>query len=254
MRRRRSSPPMPRPDFSIKTKAIETSVFLDAQDQGRCRRWPANCLAEGRKWVGEEPSPMPTIGTQAGPGAVPQRRRGRMERKYQHPLGGRWPLCQHRQGRSYEYAGGAHPNSSDVDTILWDTAGRANASASARSSPRSADDGPTLTAMRRGRHCIPPRRKKETRGAGRHVSAKRHRSHRAKASQDRGRSSLTPSTEARQELRPDLPLLTLHGRLLCRRRVRRFRAVGDVEADTLTPEGVKIFGGARPKDDEDRQQ
>ncbi len=48
----------------------------------------------------------------------------------------------------YEYTGGAHPNSSS-DTILWDRSA-GNASASVRFFTETADNGPTLKAMRQG--------------------------------------------------------------------------------------------------------
>jgi hypothetical protein len=40
----------PKPDFSIKTKAVEASVILDAQIKADLAL-AANCLAEGRKWA-----------------------------------------------------------------------------------------------------------------------------------------------------------------------------------------------------------
>ena len=66
----------------------------------------------------------------------------------------------------YEYTGGAHPNSSS-DTILWDR------SAGKRISIRpffteTADNGPTLKAMRQGVIASLEGREKETR-RGRHA-------------------------------------------------------------------------------------
>ena len=134
----------PRPDFSIKTKAIEASVILDA----RIKADPAlaaNCLAEGKEWAEKNRA-----------GADKERKQDpelfrngpwTMERKYQtrSVVDGRYVSIVRAD---YEYTGGAHPNSSS-DTILWDR------SAGKRISIRpffteTADNGPTLKAMRQG--------------------------------------------------------------------------------------------------------
>ncbi len=63
-----------------------------------------------------------------------------------------------------------------------------------------------------------------------------------------GAVTLAPSTEAGKSSGLTFHYPPYAVGPLCRRRVRRLRAVGDAEA-YLTPEGAAIFGGARPKGD-----
>jgi hypothetical protein len=131
----------PKPDFAIKTKAVDATVFLDA----RIKADPAlaaNCLAEGKKWAEKD------------------RAEAEQERKDSPDMfrNGGWTYERKYDTRSvvadryvsilrndYTNTGGAHPNS-DVDTILWDKV------AAKRISIRpffteTADGGPTLKAM-----------------------------------------------------------------------------------------------------------
>ena len=108
------------------------------------------------------------------------------------------------------------------------TGQRANASASVRSSPKQPTTARRMKAMRQGVIASLDGREKEAR-RGRHrtpAPSKRIEPKLLKI----GAGLAGAIDRARQELRPDLPLLTLRGRLLCRRRVCRLRAVGDVEA------------------------
>ena len=114
----------PKPDISIKTKAIEASVILDATIKAD-PALAANCLAEGRKWAeksranaDKERKQDPEL-FRNGPWT--------MERKYQtrSVVDGRYVSIVRGE---YEYTGGAHPNSSS-DTICG-TGRRASASAS----------------------------------------------------------------------------------------------------------------------------
>jgi hypothetical protein len=130
----------PKPDFSIKSKAIEASVILDEKIKAD-PALAANCLAEGKAWAaknGADADKEPEL-FRNGPWT--------MERKYEtrSVVDGRYVSIVRDD---YEYTGGAHPNSSS-DTILWDK------SAGKRISIRpffteTADNGPTLKAMRRG--------------------------------------------------------------------------------------------------------
>jgi len=150
----------PKPDFSIKTKWIEASVILDAKIKAD-PALAANCLAEGKAWV------------------VKNRADADKERKQDPELfrNGPWTMERKYETRSvvdgryvsivradYEYTGGAHPNSSS-DTILWDK------SAGKRISIRpffteTADNGPTLKAMRQGvMHLLKPRKRNAARKA-----------------------------------------------------------------------------------------
>ena len=234
----------PRPDFAIKTKAIEASVMLDA----RIKADPAlaaNCLAEGKAWAEKNRA-----------GADKERRQDpelfrngpwTMERKYQtrSVVDGRYVSIVRAD---YEYTGGAHPNSSS-DTILWDR------SAGKRISIRpffteTADNGPTLKAMRQGVIASLAAEKKKRGADGTDASA-------IEAIEPKllkiGPVSLAPSTDDGKSSG-----LTFHYAPYAVGSYAEGEYVAFVPWQTLkpylTPEGARIFGGARPKDDEDRPQ
>ena len=234
----------PRPDFAIKTKAIEASVMLDA----RIKADPAlaaNCLAEGKAWAEKNRA-----------GADKERRQDpelfrngpwTMERKYQprSVVDGRYVSIVRAD---YESTGGAHPNSSS-DTILWDR------SAGKRISIRpffteTADNGPTLKAMRQGVIASLAAEKKKRGADGTDASA-------IEAIEPKllkiGPVSLAPSTDDGKSSG-----LTFHYAPYAVGSYAEGEYVAFVPWQTLkpylTPEGARIFGGARPKDDEDRPQ
>jgi hypothetical protein len=210
----------PRPDFSIKTKWVEASVTLDA----RIKADPAlaaNCLAEGNAWS--------------------------FERKYEirSVVDGRYVSIVRGD---YEYTGGAHPNSSS-DTILWDR------SAGKRISIRpffteTADNGPALKAMRQGVIASLQAEKKKRGAEGTDASA-------IEAIEPKllkiGPVSLAPSTEQGKSSG-----LTFHYAPYAVGSYAEGEYIAFVPWETLkpylAPEGVRIFGGARPKDDEERPQ
>ena len=234
----------PTPDFVIKTKSIEASVILDA----KIKADPAlaeNCLAEGKAW------------------AVKKRAEADKERKQEPGLfrNGPWTLERKYETRSviegryvsiirgdYEYTGGAHPNSSS-DTILWDK------SAAKRISIRpffteTADNGPTLKAMQRG-IVASLKAEKKLRGAeGLDEGA-------IEGIEPKllkiGPVSLAPSTEEGKSSG-----LTFHYSPYAVGSYAEGAYVGFVPWENLkpylTPEGTRIFGGARPKGDTDDQQ
>lgn len=234
----------PKPDFSIKTKALEASVFLDAKIKAD-PALAANSLAEGKKW------------------AETNRADADKERKSDPELfrNGPWTMERKYETRSvvddryvsivradYEYTGGAHPNSTS-DTILWDK------SAGKRISIRpffteTADDGPTLKAMRQGVIASLNAEKKQRGVEGTDTSA-------IEAIEPKllkiGPVSLAPSTVAGKSSG-----LTFHYSPYAVGAYAEGPYVAFVPWETLkpylTPEGVRIFGGARPKDDEDRPQ
>ena len=234
----------PKPDFSIKTKAVEASVILDAQIKAD-PALAANSLAEGRKWAeknradaDKERKQDPEL-FRNGPWT--------MERKYQtrSVVDGRYVSIVRTD---YEYTGGAHPNSSS-DTILWDR------SAGKRISIRpffteTADNGPTLKAMRQGVVASLKAEKKKRGVEGTDASA-------IEAIEPKllkiGPVSLAPSTEAGKSSG-----LTFHYSPYAVGSYAEGGYVAFVPWETLkpylTPEGVRIFGGARPKKDEDEQQ
>jgi hypothetical protein len=233
----------PKPDFSIKTKALEASVILDAKIKAD-PALAANCLAEGRKWAeknnidaGKERKQDPEL-FRNGPWT--------MERKCEtrSVVNGRYVSIVRGD---YEYTGGAHPNRS-ADTILWDR------SAGKRISIRpffteTTDDGPTLKATRQGviASLTAEKRKRGLEGAD---------SGAIEAIEPKllkiGPVSLAPSTEQGKSSG-----LTFHYAPYAVGSYAEGEYVAFVPWETLkpylTPEGAKIFGGARPTDD-DRQQ
>ena len=131
------------------------------------------------------------------------------------------------------------------------TGQRANASASVRSSPKQPTTARRMKAMRQGVIASLEAEKKKRGAEG--TGCQRHRSHRAKACSRSGRS--------RWRHRPRQGKssgLTFHYSPYAVGSYAEGEYVAFVPWETLkpylTPEGVKIFGGARPKDDEDRQQ
>jgi Deacetylase PdaC len=232
----------PKPDFSIKTKWVEASVTLDAKIKAD-PALAANCLAEGKAW------------------AVKNRADADKERKQEPELfRNAWSFERKYETRSvvdgryvsivradYEYTGGAHPNSSS-DTILWDK------SAGKRISIRpffteTADNGPTLKAMRQGVIASLAAEKKKRGAEGTDASA-------IEAIEPKllkvGPVSLAPSTEEGKSSG-----LTFHYSPYAVGSYAEGEYIAFVPWETLkphlTPEGIKIFGGVRSKDD-DRQQ
>lgn len=234
----------PKPDFAIKTKAIETSVSLDATIKAE-PALAANCLAEGKRWAeknradaGKQRKEDPAL-FRNGPWT--------MDRTYQtrSVVDGRYVSIIRGD---YEYSGGAHPNRG-ADTILWDR------STAKRISIRpffteTADRGPTMTAMRDG-VIASLRDEKKKRGtddtdpgAIEAIEPKLLRI---------GPVSLAPSTEPGKSSG-----LTFHYAPYAVGSYAEGEYVAFVPWEKLkpylTPEGVRVFGGSRPKDDEDQPQ
>ena len=234
----------PRPDFSIKTRALEASVILDAKVKAD-PALAADCLAEGKKWAeknridaDKERKQDPEL-FRNGPWT--------MERKYEtrSVVEGRYVSIVRGD---YEYTGGAHPNRS-ADTILWDK------SAGKRISIRpffaeTADNGSTLKAMRQGVIASLEAEKKKRGVEGPDAST-------IEAIEPKllgiGPVSLAPSTEEGKSSG-----LTFHYAPYAVGSYAEGEYVAFVPWESLkpylTPEGARIFGGARPKDDEERPQ
>lgn len=233
-----------KPDFAIKTRAIETSVSLDAKIKAD-PALAANCLAEGKRW------------------AEKNRANAGKQRKEDPGLfrNGPWTMDRNYETRSvvdgrfvsiirtdYEYTGGAHPNHGS-DTILWDK------STGKRISIRpffteTADDGPTMKAMREGVIASLKAEKKKRGTEDTDASA-------IEAIEPKllkiGPISLAPSTEQGKSSG-----LTFHYAPYAVGSYAEGDYVAFVPWEKLKPyltaDGVKIFGGSRPKDDEDQSQ
>ncbi|HYI30737.1 MAG TPA: hypothetical protein VD863_23085, partial [Bradyrhizobium sp.] len=148
----------------------------------------------------------------------------------------------------YEYAGGAHPNRS-ADTILWDKTARKRISIR----PfflETADDGATLKAMRQGVIASLKLEKKARGAEGADLNL-------IEGIEPKllkiGPVSLAPSTESGKSAG-----LTFHYAPYVVGSYAEGSYVAFVPWETLkpylTPEGMAIFAGARPKGDDDGQR
>jgi uncharacterized protein YndB with AHSA1/START domain len=235
----------PKPDFAVNTKAIEASIFLDASIKAD-PALAANCLAEGKKWAkihraeaGKERRQTPELFRQGG---------WTYERKYQTRslVGGRYVSIVRND---FIGTGGAHPDS-NVNTILWDK------TASKRISiqpffTETADGGPALKAMASA-IAASLKAQKQARGVEPVPEADGTFGIQPKLLKI-GAVTLAPSTEAGKSSG-----LTFHYSPYTVGAYVEGGYVAFVPWETLkpylTPEGAAIFGGARPKgDDEDRQ-
>jgi hypothetical protein len=230
----------PKPDFSIKTKSVEASVILDAKIKAD-PALAANCLAEGKKWAAARRAEAEKERKQ-DPGLF--RNGWSYERKYEtrSVIDDRYVSIVRAD---YEYTGGAHPNSSS-DTILWDR------SAGKRISIRpffteTADNGPTLKAMRQGVIASLKEEKKQRGAEGLDSDA-------IEGIEPKllkiGPVALAPSTEEGKSSG-----LNFYYAPYAVGSYAEGEYIAFVPWETLkpylTPEGAKIFGGARPKDNVD---
>jgi len=235
----------PRPDASIKTKTIEASVFLD--DKIKADPAPsADCLAEGRKWLDKQAADAAASRKQD-----PQMFRNgawSMERKYEtrSVVDGRYVSIVRSD---YMDTGGAHPNS-DVNTILWDK------SANKRISIRpffteTADDGPTMKAMIKAVVASLNVEKKK-RDTSETATAEWYKDLKPTLLKI-GAVTLAPSTISGKSSG-----LTFHYPPYAVGPYVEGEYVAFVPWETLkpylTPEGANVFGGARPKGDDDGQR
>ena len=132
----------PKPDIAIKTDAVDVSVTLDDTIKSH-PALAADCLAEGKRYA-EKQRKEATSSKRSDPTYFPKGGYT-FEREYvtASVVGGRYISILRED---YADTHGAHPNTY-VDTLLWDD------TAKKRISIRpffkeTADDGPTLTAMR----------------------------------------------------------------------------------------------------------
>ena len=235
----------PKSDFAIKTKSIEASVSLDARIKADAAL-AADCLAEGKAWAAKNSADADKERKQD-----PQMFRNgawSMERKYEI----RSVVDAHYVSivrSDYMDTGGAHPNS-DVNTILWDS--DANKRISIRPFfAETADGGPTMKAMVKAVLASLTAEKKK-RDAGETATADWFKSVEPKLLKI-GAVTLAPSTVSGKSSG-----LTFHYPPYAVGPYAEGEYVAFVPWETLkpylTPEGAKIFGGARLKGDDDGQR
>ena len=230
----------PRPDAAITNKSVDASVFLDDKIKADAAL-SADCLAEGRRWINKNAA-YAAASRQDDP--VLFRNGGwSFERKYalRSVTDGHYVSIVRSD---YVNTGGAHPNS-DVDTVLWD------ATTKKRISIRpffteTADNGPTMTAMRNG---VIASLEKKKRNSTDTATAEWYKGLEPKLLKI-GAVTLAPSTEAGKSSG-----LTFHYPPYAVGPYVEGEYVAFVPWEALkpylTPEGAKIFGGARPKGDDE---
>lgn len=235
----------PRPDASIRTKAVEADVLLDDRIKADAAL-AADCLAEGKKWIDRNAADAAASRKQD---PVLFRNGGwTFERKYavRSVVDGRYVSIVRSD---YMNTGGAHPNS-DVDTILWD------ATAKKRISIRpffteTADNGPAMKAMLKGVIASLNAEKKK-RDAGDTATAEWYKGLEPKLLKI-GAVTLAPSTVSGMSSG-----LTFHYPPYAVGPYAEGEYLAFVPWEALkpylTPEGMAIFAGVRPKGDDDGQR
>jgi hypothetical protein len=235
----------PKPDASIKNKTIDASVFLDDKIKAD-PALSADCLAEGKKWVDKNAAEAEASRKQDP--AMFRNGAWAFERKYavRSVVGGLYVSIVRSD---YMDTGGAHPNS-DVDTILWDTTQKKRISIRPFFT-ETADNGPTMQAMRKAVIASLNIEKKK-RDSCETATAEWCKGVEPKLLKI-GAVTLAPSTEGGESSG-----LTFHYQPYAVGPYAEGEYVAFVPWETLksylTPEGMKIFGGARPKGDDDGLQ
>jgi hypothetical protein len=231
----------PKPDAALKTKAIEANVFLDDGIKAD-QQLAADSLAEGRKWLDKN----------AADAAI------ELKQDPQLFTDGRWAFERRYAVRSvvadryvsvlrsdYMDTHGAHPNS-DVNTVLWDKAENKRISIRPFFN-ETADNGATMNAMR-----------KAVIAALRIEKKKRV----SEATDDWlksvepkltgiGAVALAPSTVTGKSSGFIFYFPPYAVGAYAEGQYAAFVSWETLKPH-LSPEGLRIFGGARPKDDEAR--
>ena len=235
----------PKSDITIKTKSIDASVSLDANIKADAAL-AADCLKEGKAWAAKYSADADK------------------ERKQDPEMfrNGAWSVARHYETRSvvdghyvsivrsdYMDTGGAHPNS-DVNTILWDSAQNKRISIRPFFN-ETADGGATMKAMVKAVLASLTAEKKK-RDAGETATNEWFKGVAPKLLKI-GAVTLAPSTVSGKSSG-----LTFHYPPYAVGPYAEGEYVAFVPWETLkpflTPEGATIFGGARPKGDDDDAQ
>jgi hypothetical protein len=230
----------PKPDATLKTKAIEANVFLDTKIKAD-PALAADCLAEGRTWLDKNAA-------QAA---------AEMKQDPQFFKDGGWSFERKYAIRSvvadryisivrddYMDTHGAHPNT-DVNTILWDKAETKRISIRPFFT-ETLDNGATMIAMQKA-IIVSLRAEKKKRDSSETATAEWFKGVEPKLTKI-GAVTLAPSTEAGKSSG-----LTFHYPPYAVGPYVEGQYVAFVPWETLkpflTPEGARIFAGSRPKGD-----
>jgi len=234
-----------KPDAALKNKNIEARVLLDDAIRADAAL-AADSLTEGRKWL--DKSAAEAAATRKTDPILFRDGGWDFERNYRvrSVVGDRYVSIVRSD---YTDTHGAHPNS-DVNTILWDK------TENKRISIRpffieTADDGPTMKAILKAviASLKIEKKKRDVTDTPADEPYKDLKPSLLKI----GAVTLAPSTEAGKS-----PGLTFHYPPYAVGAYAEGSYVGFVPWETLkpylTPEGLRIFGGKRPKGDEDDGQ
>jgi hypothetical protein len=232
----------PKPDAAIKTKAIEASVFLDDRIKAN-PALSADCLAEGKRWMDKNAAEAAAS----------------LKQDPQFFRDGGWSFARKYLVRSvvadryvsivrdgYLDTHGAHPNT-DVDTIIWDEAAKKRISIRPFFT-ETTDNGPIMQAMLKGviASLKIEKKKRDSSETATHEWFKGVEPKLLKI----GAVTLAPSTDAGKSSG-----LTFHYPPYVVGPYVEGQYVAFVPWETLkpylTPEGQRIFGGARPDGDDD---
>ncbi|KWV57939.1 hypothetical protein AS156_37730 [Bradyrhizobium macuxiense] len=235
----------PKPDASIKNKSVEANIYLDDKIKADAAL-AADCLAEGKKWIDKNAAEAASDRKQE-PELFKDRGGYSFGRNYsvRSIVDGRYVSVLRDD---YMDTHGAHPNS-DVNTVLWD------ATETKRISIRpffgeTAENGPTMKTMLKA-IITSLNAEKKKRGAGETATAEWYKDLKPTLLKI-GAVTLAPSTEAGKSSG-----LTFHYPPYAVGPYAEGQYVAFVPWETLkpylSPEGAKIFAGARPKGDQDDQ-
>jgi hypothetical protein len=236
----------PKPDAAIKNKNVEASVFLSDSIKADAEM-AADCLADGKKWIGKQAADA-AASRKEDPQLFRDGEGWGFERKYdiRSVIADRYVSIIRSD---YMDTHGAHPNS-DVDTILWDKTAKKRISIRPFFT-ETADNGPTMKAMLKAVIASLNAEKKK-RGTTETATAEWYKGLEPKLLKI-GAVTLALSTASGKSSG-----LTFHYPPYAVGPYAEGEYVAFVPWETLkaylSPEGAQIFGGARPKGDDDSSQ
>jgi hypothetical protein len=235
----------PKPDAAIKNRTVAASVFLDDKIKAD-RALSADCLAEGKKWIARNAAYA--AASRDRDEVLFRNGSWSFQRKYamRSLIGGHYVSIVRSD---FMDTGGAHPNS-DVDTILWDTTARKRISIRPFFS-ETADNGPTMTALLK--EAVASLNIEKKKGGGDDTATGDWYKSLEPKLLKIGAMTLAPSTEAGKSSG-----LTFHYPPYAVGPYAEGEHVAFVPWENLkpylTPEGTRIFGGARPTGNDDSRR